>query len=247
MKIQVRFSHYLKFLPVLAVILALPLGIGPAGAAKPNCDLDPSHASCKPDGGDGDGIMTLVVPITAQWTGTVSEATARDCNSANGSVANGGVGYTCSHPGAVDAAVTGADTVGGKDGEELCPMLANLTLGGANDEDIGTSRITSYFLSHDTTWNDGPCVDSAECLVMSSIWTFFDDWCDNSKCGRLVIFEGWGNVLPAVDGDLNPFKDDQSIEIDELTVTFMGIGKNRAVATCTFTSPGITVVTEPPD
>ena len=123
---------------------------------------------------------------------------------------------------------------------------ANLTLGGTNSASIGTSRITSYFVSHDSTWNEGPCVDGAECLVMAKIATYFDDWCENGKCGRLVLFEGWGNVTPADDGDLNPYTDDQWMAIDELNVFFKGIGKNRTVATCTFTNPGITVITDSP-
>ena len=246
---QIKGIHSLGCLLVPSVILTLSLGALPAFAGKPDCNVDSSHSSCKPDDSGGDGTMTLV-PITAQWTGDVAEDPARgDCNAEYASVATGGVAYTCPNAGTVHAKLGTADAAAGMDGAELFRLLSDLKLGGAN-EIVGASRITSYFLSHDSTWNDGACVDgTSTCLVMSAIWAYFDDWCNNSKCGRLVIFRGWGNVDPAADGDLNPFSDDQEIVLDELEVTFKGIGKNRDVATCSYTfaeSSPITVHTYSP-
>ncbi len=133
-------------------------------------------------------------------------------------------------------------------GGALCSLLetgSGLVLGGANAAPMNASRITAFGFSHDPTWNETPCTGNAECLIRMTISAYFDNWCEKSKCGRLVIFHGWGNADPAGGDELNPFTVFQQIDITDLDVTFKGIQKNRTVATCSYANPGITFTTQP--
>jgi len=112
---------------------------------------------------------------------------------------------------------------------------------------LETSESRAYYYGMDPTWNEGPCIDPDNnpdtCLVLFATTAYFDDraahreHCSDRKCGRLVQLSGWGQAEPAgeiVDNiyEYNPFVNQQDIEIDELTVTFRAIGKNKVAARC---------------
>jgi hypothetical protein len=203
---------------------------GPIALAAPNCEKNPYHPSCPDPGGGGGGTMTLI-NVNAQWGGLISESGIRHCDNTYGSAANGGVNYECAKTPVVTLGPL--PTAGGG----LCSLLENQwTLGGDSGQSMGISRLTAYGFMMDPTWNDTACIDeSSECLVRMDLWAYFDQWCnDRGKCGRLVIFNAWGNAKAAGSGELNPFTQSQTIDIDDLIVTFKDIGKNRTVATCSY-------------
>jgi hypothetical protein len=237
---NLRLSNWSIGIIVLALLLSL--AVSPA-LAKPKCGGPNPPPGCSDPGG-GEGTMTLP-PVWAWWTGAVSDGPqdARVCTG-SGNAGNGGVSYECQHrEDDPDVIVSREWKPDGADKEGLCDSLSSygLVLDGANNtwSETGTSRITTgYEFLMDPTWNDTACVAGADCLVRVDIWAYFDEWCNDRKCGRLVIVHGWITADPADDGDLNPFTDDQSELVSPLTVTFKGIGANSTVATCLYAGSG---------
>ena len=106
---------------------------------------------------------------------------------------------------------------------------------------IGRSYM--YFASMDPTWNDGACIPGNEqnsCLVKIFISAYFYNDCNAKKCGRYITMEAWGHVEPnpndppREDGkiEINPFSVDQVIDVEELTVNFRGVRRDKVVASC---------------
>ena len=103
-------------------------------------------------------------------------------------------------------------------------------------------RLYMYFISMDPTWNDGLCVDGNRengCNAKVFISAYFHNDCNTRKCGRYIMMEAWGLVDPNTDTrideriEINPFSDDyRVIDIDELTVVFNGVGRDKTMATC---------------
>jgi len=118
------------------------------------------------------------------------------------------------------------------------------------DDMVPESPSNAYVYSLDQTWNDGPCINSSDpqapsypdnCLVkvytQGYFWTEEDD---RGKRGRLIELVGWGEVTPypvlLANGiyEYNPFRQCQLIGIDELTVHFRGVGRDKRVASCEY-------------
>jgi hypothetical protein len=145
----------------------------------------------------------------------------------------------------------------GSEADDLCGLLFNSELffnvqegftyeGFTQDpENLFTSRSRSYYYSMDPTWIDGPCYEGsdvdANCnvKVYTQAYFVYDD-CVGRKCGRLVELEGWGHATPIepdTPGDVlefNPFLVSQEIDIEEMTIYFRGLGKDKRVATCKY-------------
>lgn len=116
-----------------------------------------------------------------------------------------------------------------------------------DDDPPDFGRLYSYYLSMDSTWNEGPCISGKEdedgfCYVKIAINGNFYNECNENetKCRRYVNVEAWGHVEPNPGDDprnegkieINPFTKDQEIPIEELAVYFRGIGSNKVVASC---------------
>ena len=227
------FHEGWKRLGALLFSLVMTTGFAAAAVAAPKCPDPP----CKDSGGDE--IMTLV-DVYANWSGSgeLADASPRFCT-ADGTLSNGYVGYPCDMNPRVNVGLGEPDRIEGQDADTLCPLLGNLLLGGDNgsigDEYVGESRITAYHFTMDPTWNDGMCIgEDASCLVRVRITAYFDDWGEGKKRGRLVLFRGWGDAIPAGGNELNPFVNYQEIPIHYLEVHFMGIRNNREVALCEY-------------
>ena len=122
--------------------------------------------------------------------------------------------------------------------------LCNRLLDPANPLAMGApfSEPALYNFGLDPNWNEGPCsVDNGmeDCLTRVYTSAVFDESA-GKRTGRLVILEGWGHFPAAAsrtEDDLiehNPFMQSWQMPIEELTVTFRGIGRDKVVATCFF-------------
>jgi hypothetical protein len=241
------------------VMLFVTLGSNPATAGDKDCD-DPKwadHPICTgtdPDPDPGDGTMTLE-NIYAWWDGNVHDQLAdepgtlyfdRFCE-ASGTVSNGFVGHACPRDNQVHFTLPPPDEATGKEAE-LCSLMGDFLFGGENP-DTGLGRITAYHFTIDPTWNDGFCTGAdPSCLVRVRMTAYFDNWCAGRKCGRLVLVWGWGNAVAAAGTELNPFVNDQLIDIHDLEIFFKGIGTNRDVAHCRwYNNNGVQFFTDNPN
>jgi len=130
--------------------------------------------------------------------------------------------------------------------DDLCKLAEGNSTGGALVMNLPTSESVSYYYGMDPTWNEGPCIDPDDpdtCLVLFATQGYFDhrphhpEHCSDRKCGRRVQLAGWGQANPAPEfGDniyeYNPFVCNQDIPIDDMTVTFRAVGKNKVAARC---------------
>jgi hypothetical protein len=187
----------------------------------------------------------------------------RNCGCGGYPNPQGSAGYVC-HAGAlfplmnnlvhVDLRSFEADPVKDDVRDPQCPRLAeeefvfNVQAGFEywgflpNPDDPFTSRSRSYWYGMDPTWIDGPCYHGADidanCNVRVYTQAYFDNECIGSKCGRLIELEGWGHATPVPAGvgplEFNPFTVTQAIEIEELTVYFRGIRRDKRVAECRY-------------
>jgi hypothetical protein len=127
------------------------------------------------------------------------------------------------------------------EGEDLVPVdMGNTQPWPGRDDSYGT-RLWMYYLSMDPTWNDGPCTvenETNSCYVKIHISAYFNDDCNTKKCGRLIAMDAWGRVEPNAERtdegkiEINPFSRYQEIDIEEMTVNFKGIGRDKVVASC---------------
>jgi hypothetical protein len=235
--------------------------IGPSTvAAAVDCELDKFefHPQCVdpvPDPDPGDGTMTLE-NVYGWWSGNVHDQLDdefgtlyfnRFCE-ASGTVTNGYVAYGCPWENQVHFTLPlpEPDDMVGKEAD-LCGGLDNFVIGGTNDG-TGFGRITRYHFTMDPTWNDGTCTGTdPSCLIRVQMTAYFDNWCNDRKCGRLVIIRGWGHASAADEPELNPFFKDQEIDIHDLEIIFKGIGTNRDVAECHWYNSGVQYNTDNPN
>ncbi|MGD9265431.1 MAG: hypothetical protein PVJ71_06615 [Lysobacterales bacterium] len=246
---------------VLLVMLFVAMGSSSVFALtwEERCE-DPKfedHPECTgdPDPDPGDETMTLG-SVYAWWAGDVHDQFqlpngefyyGRICEG-SGTISNGFVGHACTREEQVHFTLTEpADESIGKEASTLCPMLTDFLIGGENPG-TGFGRITAYHFTIDPTWNDSKCGgDNPSCLVRVRMTAYFDDWCDGKKCGRLVLVWGWGHALPAGGTELNPFVNDQVLNIHDLEIFFKGIGTNRDVAHCRWYNSGVQFITDNPN
>jgi hypothetical protein len=243
---------------ILLVALFIAMGSSPVIAGV-NC-TNPKfsgHPQCidpPPDPDPGDGTMTLE-NIYGWWSGDVHDQLDDEAGTlyfdrfceASGTVTNGYVAYGCPWENQVHFALTTPpnEKTGGE--KDLCDLLDNFVIGGTN-AGTGFGRITRYHFTMDPTWNDGTCTGTEpSCLVRVQMTAYFDNWCSAKKCGRLVIIRGWGNAAAAVEPELNPFFNDQGIDIHDLEIIFKGIGTNRDVAECHWYNSGVQFITDNPN
>lgn len=240
---------------VLLALLFITLGSSPVIAAVDcNDDKFEFHPQCvdpvpDPDPDPGDETMNLGT-VTAWWDGGVYDQKAadgtlyfgRECEG-SGTISNGFVGHACGREEQVHFELTTPYEATGKEAE-LCSLMNDFLIGGSNDG-TGFGQITAYHFTIDPTWNDGKCGGTdPSCLVRVRMTAYFDEWCNGKKCGRLVLVWGWGHADPAAGGtELNPFVNNQDIDIHDLEVFFKGIGTNRDVAHCRWYNSGVQFIT----
>ena len=270
MKHECRFIPKIESLGIAMLVLFFSLSLGPVWAAKPNCNLDPSHPSCEPDGGDVGGTMSAP-DIYVWWSGPVEDRYIsggphddRVCPAATANAANGVVTYPCHPPESIQEEtevyinLDGLDLV--TDGDPpLCRerltgdgMTLSLNFPYDEEPDPLDNQLTSYFIGMDSTTNDAKCLDAEgyeySCNISAAMTAFFDHEClSRKKCGRLVLVQGFAEVAPAPYPELNPFTETQTIEITDLIVRFGSIGSNKPEATCQYdtTGKGIFINTVP--
>jgi hypothetical protein len=250
----------MRYLLVLGLLAAALLAVSGAEAAKGGKPGKPGPDP-GPDGvmtpvantAHWDGLIWEETPLDE---GGGMEP--RNCGCGGYPNPQGGVGYVC-HAGTlfplmnnlvhIDLVGVSPTITDGREGAELCGRLftdavvfnvqAEYTYVDSYDF---TSRSRSYWYGMDPTWIDGPCYDGADedanCNVRVYTQGYFDNECAGSKCGRLIEVEGWGHATPVPAGgnpvEFNPFTVTQGIEIEELTVYFRGIRRDKRVAECIY-------------
>jgi len=234
---------------LLAGAMMILILASPMDAMASKCPY-PGHPSC-PDnggGGDGSGDFTNTAQDTYAWWGDESNyeihSEARECFTENLSVNQGYSHDECDISAGsptVSIGFSTADYVGSGRKPELCDLLSEGVVFGD-----ATNRITGFHFSVSMEWNGTVCLDDVNDTTTCRIRilnTAYGELCTDAElasedCGdRLIVMTGFGYADAAPAPEVNPFTQEQDIDLNESTFAIKAIGKNRTEATCTVTFP----------
>ena len=208
---------------VLAAALALGLAAAPAMANPPDVDGCHNHKDCPPGGG-GDGGTPTIVPTEVQWGGGIFGATEpRPCVAQMVHAKGNNGSYACQlDPPSPANQVTynlgvGAQTARNGDAD-LCDVF--------NGVDLTPNSRYTY------TWFDN-CGDGS-CTMNILNWFLGEEVIaatgGKADFARLVA---WAEATGPF-SDPNPFVDDQTLEVDEITIEFTANGSHKKIALCEY-------------